>query len=53
MCDIKNLIINLSIIISSQQRWKGYSNAAVRDLPWLGEWVDGYVCPLRFTFGAW
>ena len=30
-------------IIPSQQRWRGYSNAAVR--LWLGEWVGAWVCP--------
>ena len=32
---------NTLIIIPSQQRWRGYSNAAVRG--WLGEWVSGFV----------
>ena len=30
------------IIIPAQQRWRGYSNAAVR--LWLGEWVGAWVC---------
>ena len=29
------------LIIPSQQRWRGYSNAAVR--VWLGEWVGSWV----------
>ena len=32
---------SLRFIIPSQQRWRGYSNAAVRR--WLGEWVSGFV----------
>ena len=28
-------------VILSQQRWRGYSNAAVRG--WMGEWVSGRV----------
>ena len=36
---ILNLLIEL--IIPSQQRWRGYSNAAVRG--WLGEWVREWV----------
>ena len=31
------------LIIPSQQRWRGYSNAAVR--LWLGEWVGAWVRP--------
>ena len=38
-------------VILSQQRWMGYSNAAVRG--WMGEWVSGcvgeLVGPSRFT----
>ena len=30
-----------TLIIPSQHRWRGYSNAAVRG--WLGEWVHGFV----------
>ena len=29
------------VIIPLQQRWRGYSNTAVRG--WLGEWVSGFV----------
>ena len=29
------------LVIPSQQRWRGYSNAAVRG--WLGEWVSMWV----------
>ena len=29
------------VVIPSQQRWRGYSNAAVRG--WLGEWVSEWV----------
>ena len=32
---------DLDLIIPSQQRWRGYSNAAVRG--WLGEWVREWV----------
>ena len=40
----------LSLIIPSQQRWRGYSNAAVHG--WLGEWMGACVRPLRFTLWA-
>ena len=36
---LKNRVSNL--VIPSQQRWRGYSNAAVRG--WLGEWVGSWV----------
>ena len=32
---------SILIFIPSQQRWRGYSNAAVRG--WLGEWVGSWV----------
>ena len=33
--------MQIGLIIPSQQRWRGYSNAAVRG--WLGEWVRWWV----------
>ena len=38
----------LLFVIPSQQRWRGYSNAAVRG--WLGEWVGSWVSE---WVGAW
>ena len=32
---------NWRLFIPSQQRWRGYSNAAIRG--WLGEWVGAWV----------
>ena len=37
----ENSLWCLTFIIPSQQRWRGYSNAAVRG--WLGEWVRVWV----------
>ena len=38
-----HVLIRCCIIIPSQQRWRGYSNAAVRR--WLGEWVGASIRP--------
>ena len=37
----RNIPFCWDIVIPSQQRWRGYSNAAVRG--WLGEWVSEWV----------
>ena len=35
------VVCDLTFVIPSKLRWRGYSNAAVRG--WLGEWVSGFV----------
>ena len=46
-----SIIVGLpALYIPSQQRWRGYSNAAVRG--WLGEWVGACVRPSRFALWA-